>query len=55
MERAEIEKQMISRKRNWIVRVPGQNPFPMVVMDGPLTQSEAMIEARKIWPNCEVS
>ena len=55
MERAEIEKQMISRKRNWIVRVPGQNPFPMVVMDGPLTQSEALIEARKIWPNAEVS
>jgi len=24
-------------------------------MDGPLTQSEALIEARKIWPNCEVS
>ena len=43
------------KKRNWIVRVPGQNPFPMVVMDGPLTKAEALIEARKIWPNCEVS
>ena len=43
------------KKRNWIDRVPGQNPFPMVVMDGPLTKAEALIEARKIWPNCEVS
>ena len=55
MERAEIEKQMISRKRNWIVQVPGYKEFPMVVMDGPLTQAEALIEARKIWPNCSVS
>ena len=43
------------RKRNWIVQVPGHKPFPIVVMDGPLTQSEALIEARKIWPNCSVS
>ena len=43
------------KKRNWIVAVPGYKPFPMVVMDGPLTQSEALIEARKIWPNCSVS
>lgn len=43
------------RKRNWIVLVPGHKPFPMVIMDGPLTQSEALIEVRKIWPNAEVS
>lgn len=43
------------KKRNWIVEVPGYKKFPMVVMDGPLTQSEALIEARKIWPNCSVS
>ena len=42
------------RKRNWIVQVPGHKPFPMVIMDGPLTQSEALIEARKIWPNAEL-
>lgn len=43
------------KKRNWIVEVPGHKPFPMVVMDGQLTQSEALIEARKIWHNCSVS
>lgn len=44
-----------AKKRNWTVHLPGYAPFPMVVMDGPLTQSEALIEARKIWPNAEVS
>ena len=43
------------RKRNWFVHVTGRKPFVMLVMDGPLTQSEALIEARKIWPNAEVS
>lgn len=43
------------KKRNWIVHVPGHKPFPMVVMDGPLTQSEALAEARAIWPLCTVS
>ena len=43
------------RKRNWMISIPGRNPFVMLVMDGPLTQSEALIEARKIWLNCSVS
>lgn len=55
MERAAVEKQMSNKKRNWIVAVPGHKPFPMVVMDGPLTQAEALAEARAIWPLCTVS
>lgn len=43
------------KKRNWFIHLPGRKPFVMLVMDGPLTQSEALIEARKIWPNAEVS
>lgn len=42
------------KKRNWIVLVPGYKPFPMVIMDGPLTLAEALVEASKIWPRCEV-
>lgn len=55
MESSQEEGLKGARKRNWIVQVPGHKPFVMLVMDGPLTQSEALIEARKIWPDCEVS
>lgn len=41
-------------KRVWTIKVPGKNPFSMVLMEGPLDQAGALREARLIWPDCEV-
>ena len=43
------------KKRNWTIHIEGRPPFQMVVLDGELTQAEALAEARAIWPNCSVS
>lgn len=43
------------KKRNWTIHIPGKKPFQMVSLDGELTESEALAEARAIWPLCTVS
>lgn len=42
-------------KRNWTIKVPGYPPFSMVLLDGVLDYAGALIEARGIWPDAEVS
>lgn len=36
------------------IRVTGYPPFQMVVLDGAIDHAAAVIEARAIWPACEV-
>lgn len=40
-------------KRVWTVIV-GSKSFQMVLMEGALDHAGALIEARLIWPHCEV-
>lgn len=40
-------------KRVWTV-VVGPKSFQMVLMEGALDQAGALLEARLIWPECEV-
>ena len=41
-------------KSTWTIRVTGYPPFQMVVLDGSIDHASAVIEARAIWPTCEV-
>lgn len=41
-------------KSTWTIRVTGYPPFQMVVLDGAIDHAAAVIEARCIWPRCEV-
>lgn len=42
-------------KRNWTIKVPGYPEFSMVLLDGELDRDGALIAARVIWPDAEVS
>lgn len=41
-------------KSTWTIRVTSYPPFQMVVLDGAIDHAAAVIEARAIWPKCEV-
>ncbi len=46
--------QIVERKKNWLIHAPGYKPFPMILMDGPLSHGSALAYARSIWPLCEL-
>lgn len=48
------EKTMTMTKKNWMVTIPGHQPFPITLVDEALDHAGALAFARSIWSRCSV-